>query len=612
MRSRLNWSCIFAALAGLLLLAVLGADAVSEKASAHLVSRSEPQPPVFPDVFHLKYTFSMPHFYLTQPKGLSYPVSVWYDGPNNRRRVEAYDGEDVQVSADGYDYTVIPRIDKLDCDVWGGPGRGVSSPLPYLDLWDYGGSISLDGRPADIWQRQIKEGDKVSQYTFYVSPEGAPLRLNMIGVNYLTNAHFDEYIYEFTHYQPSLPNNASNLFAVPSVCERNLARLKQQQEAEAEVEKSKDKGEGKVEAAEATSDAEGGAARQHPVAWQLGAVLPDIRAYDHHRAYSLWSRAHGRVHATADEYDARLERFRRVAERIQAHNARPDRSYSLRLNQWADWHEHEWRDAVLPNRRLGWPPKVPGAEGLTAEAGEDVLLSQLGGSYRPLGVLRASLSRSQLPSSVDWRGTGADPGIKDQGMCGSCYIVDCAWDYGPNGCFGGYYQPVFNYIAETGGIALEQEYTYRGEVGWCRVSNYSLVGRFSGYWAVESRNELALMEAVYKYGPVAVSVYADLDNFRYFSEGVYDEPDCSTRMRDLDHTVTLFGYGTTPDGKDYWLVRNSWAKYYGDDGYIKIVRGKHDCGIATDAAVPAVPKELVNPAAQDAARRAAARWDSQT
>ena len=21
-------------------------------------------------------------------------------------------------------------------------------------------------------------------------------------------------------------------------------------------------------------------------------------------------------------------------------------------------------------------------------------------------------------------------------------IIDCAWDYGPNGCFGGYYQPV--------------------------------------------------------------------------------------------------------------------------------------------------------------------------
>ena len=32
--------------------------------------------------------------------------------------------------AQGYDYTVIPRIDKLFCDVWGGPGRLVYNVSP--------------------------------------------------------------------------------------------------------------------------------------------------------------------------------------------------------------------------------------------------------------------------------------------------------------------------------------------------------------------------------------------------------------------------------------------------------------------------------------------------
>lgn len=35
-----------------------------------------------------------------------------------------------------------------------------------------------------------------------------------------------------------------------------------------------------------------------------------------------------------------------------------------------------------------------------------------------------------------------------------------------------------------------------------------------------------------------------------------------------------------------------WSKYFGDDGYIKIARGKHDCGVSTDPAVALVPEKL--------------------
>ena len=41
-----------------------------------------------------------------------------------------------------------------------------------------------------------------------------------------------------------------------------------------------------------------------------------------------------------------------------------------------------------------------------------------------------------------------------------------------------------------------------------RVANHTRVGHFEGYLAVESRDEVALMEAVWQYGPIAVSVYA--------------------------------------------------------------------------------------------------------
>jgi len=43
------------------------------------------------------------------------------------------------------------------------------------------------------------------------------------------------------------------------------------------------------------------------------------------------------------------------------------------------------------------------------------------------------------------------------------------------------------------------------------------------------------------------------------------------------------GYGTE-NGKDYWLAKNSLSFAWGDEnGFFKIKRGTHHCGIATIA-----------------------------
>lgn len=41
-----------------------------------------------------------------------------------------------------------------------------------------------------------------------------------------------------------------------------------------------------------------------------------------------------------------------------------------------------------------------------------------------------------------------------------------------------------------------------------RAANRTLVGQFEGYLAIASRDEVALMEAVWRFGPVAVSINA--------------------------------------------------------------------------------------------------------
>ncbi len=44
-------------------------------------------------------------------------------------------------------------------------------------------------------------------------------------------------------------------------------------------------------------------------------------------------------------------------------------------------------------------------------------------------------------------------------------------------------------------------------------------------------------------GPVAVSLDASQPSFKFYSEGVYDEPACLTKRGQLDHAVLLVGYG---------------------------------------------------------------------
>lgn len=68
--------------------------------------------------------------------------------------------------------------------------------------------------------------------------------------------------------------------------------------------------------------------------------------------------------------------------------------------------------------------------------------------------------------------------------------------------------------------------------------------------------------------------------------GVYIEHACSPT--NLDHAVLAVGYGIE-GGQAYWLVKNSWAASWGDQGYIKMAKDMHNMwGIATEAFYPKV------------------------
>merc|ERR1712118_515497 len=96
-----------------------------------------------------------------------------------------------------------------------------------------------------------------------------------------------------------------------------------------------------------------------------------------------------------------------------------------------------------------------------------------------------------------------------------------------------------------------------------------------------SKDENALKAAVSKQ-PVSVAIEADKSAFQLYKGGVLDNPACGTQ---LDHGVLVVGYGTD-GGKDYWKVKNSWGSTWGEQGYLRMVRNKNQCGIAQQPSYP--------------------------
>ena len=46
----------------------------------------------------------------------------------------------------------------------------------------------------------------------------------------------------------------------------------------------------------------------------------------------------------------------------------------------------------------------------------------------------------------------------------------------------------------------------------------------------------------------------------------------SAPPKNINHAVLAIGWGTE-NGIPYWLIKNSWGKSFGDDGFIKVKRG---------------------------------------
>nr|CAM57981.1 silicatein alpha [Geodia cydonium] len=217
---------------------------------------------------------------------------------------------------------------------------------------------------------------------------------------------------------------------------------------------------------------------------------------------------------------------------------------------------------------------------------------------------------STLPDAIDWRTNNAVTSIKDQGYCGASYafsavgaleganalatgtltslseqnIIDCSIPYGNHGCKGGNMYDTYLYIVANEGIDTSASYPYSAKQLGCSYSVSGRGARISNSISIESGSEEGLQSAVANIGPIAVAVDAQSSAFRYYSSGVYSSTQCSSST--LTHAMVVTGYGTY-NGKEYYLVKNSFGTNWGMNGYILMARNKYNqCGIATDASYP--------------------------
>ena len=347
--------------------------------------------------------------------------------------------------------------------------------------------------------------------------------------------------------------------------------------------------------------------------------------------FDAYCRDFGKAHRRRSAaWAVREAAFAASLRTVLAHNAQaPPPPFRMGVNGFSDWTDAEW---AAYNRHRELPAQVAAAT-------------------VPLAVPRAPATG--LPASVDYR--RREPpvltSVKFQGNCGSCWahaaaesvetyyalmtngtlptlsqqqLTSCTPDM--NGCGGGSFWEAWTYVTKSAnGLWSDWVYPYEdflsnGSTQPCRAgavmakveqiaSNPGLASFWSphvnvtGFHQTPANDANATMAALATIGPLAISVAAA--PWRHYESGVFVNPAGSPDEWRIDHAAQLVGYGVTDaaDGATpYWIVRNSWSAWFGEEGFIRLARpAVEPCGLWNGDTVCGTSGLLLRPAYPDVA-----------
>merc|ERR1711920_969086 len=121
--------------------------------------------------------------------------------------------------------------------------------------------------------------------------------------------------------------------------------------------------------------------------------------------------------------------------------------------------------------------------------------------------------------------------------------------------------------------------------GYAQVSGYTYATPACTSGACD-KQDLSKLAAALEETPVSVCVNAG--SWNDYTGGVMSSAQCGSMAADeQDHCVMATGFNTTAP-TPYWIVRNSWADSWGEEGYVYLEMAKNTCGLADDATIPTV------------------------
>ncbi|PWA51638.1 peptidase C1A [Artemisia annua] len=334
--------------------------------------------------------------------------------------------------------------------------------------------------------------------------------------------------------------------------------------------------------------------------WILGVV----DSFDYHEKelqseeglqgmYDRW-RSHHEVDQKSPE---RFNVFKSNVQHVHETN-KLNRPYKLKLNVYADMTNQEFVSTY-------------------ADSKTDHIDALMGSPETNLKFIYADAT---IPPKIDWRAHNAVTPVKNQGQCGSCWafaavaaveginairtgqlltlseqqLVDCDSKGMNMGCNGGSHAEAFKFIHEHGGLATQESYPYVGKREQCctaKFGHHSIT--LDGRESIPRRNEEAMLKAV-AHQPVTISMDPNSRDYMFYSSGVFTGQ-CGTRTM---HAMTVVGYDETPEGLKYWIVKNSWGPKWGEQGYIRMLRGvqlpEGQCGMYIQPSMPRKDPNLPN------------------
>ncbi|KAG5668588.1 hypothetical protein PVAND_016524 [Polypedilum vanderplanki] len=141
------------------------------------------------------------------------------------------------------------------------------------------------------------------------------------------------------------------------------------------------------------------------------------------------------------------------------------------------------------------------------------------------------------------------------------------------------------FIKKFGKIAPCSDYPYEGNDTY-KCKKLDGIVTVSSHENLTPGDENLLKKKLIEIGPIPIAVDASLSSFQTYKSGVYFDKQCTTNS---NHAMLIVLDMKKKTELKYWLIKNTYGKSWGLQGYMKLARDvDNHCGVAEYASYPIV------------------------